>query len=97
MSKGVIFDFDGVMAETEPFQLEAYNRLLTQFGAPQLTDLTFIREYIGLFEPGPFLIDRFTFLADEVVMADNRTVRLGLANFPVSELLGSVVVKIASE
>jgi beta-phosphoglucomutase len=55
MSKGVIFDFDGVIAETEPLQLEAYNRLLTQFGAPPLTEMTFIREYIGL--PTPKIID----------------------------------------
>jgi HAD superfamily hydrolase (TIGR01509 family) len=55
MSKGVIFDFDGVMAETEPLQLEAYNRLLSQFGAPQLTEFTFIREYIGL--PTPKILE----------------------------------------
>jgi HAD superfamily hydrolase (TIGR01509 family) len=48
MTKAVVFDFDGVIAETEPIQLEAYNKLLDQFNVPPLSEATFIREYVGL-------------------------------------------------
>ena len=48
MTKAVVFDFDGVIAETESLQLEAYNILLKQFNAPPLPETTFIREYVGL-------------------------------------------------
>ncbi|HEX6518654.1 MAG TPA: HAD-IA family hydrolase [Streptosporangiaceae bacterium] len=47
MLKAVFFDFDGVIAETEPLQLRAYNAVLEQRGCPEMTEEQF-SGYVGL-------------------------------------------------
>ena len=47
VSKAVIFDFDGVIADTEPLQLKAYNRLLAELDKPQLSEQAFISDWLG--------------------------------------------------
>ena len=47
MTKLVIFDFDGVIAETEPLQLDSYNKLLSHFAKPSINKEIFVEKYIG--------------------------------------------------
>lgn len=56
MSKAVIFDFDGIIAETEDLQFEAFNRLLTQLDKPKLSEQDFIHQCIG--RPTSVIISR---------------------------------------
>lgn len=48
MKKAVVFDFDGVIVETEALQLRSYNALLSEFGREPISEQTFASEYVGL-------------------------------------------------
>ena len=48
MPKGIVFDFDGVIAETEPLQLASYNRLLEKYDVRRVDEPSFSRNLVGL-------------------------------------------------
>lgn len=46
MLQAVIFDFDGVIADTEPLHFKAYNRVLKGYGA-KIAKKAYYRDYLG--------------------------------------------------
>jgi len=58
MFRGVIFDFDGVITDTEILHLRAFNRVLAQHGG-EITTREYYTDYLGLTD-----VDCFTLLAD---------------------------------
>ena len=59
MFRGVIFDFDGVITDTEILHLRAFNRVLAQHGS-EITTREYYTDYLGLTD-----VDCFTLLADK--------------------------------
>jgi HAD superfamily hydrolase (TIGR01509 family) len=55
---GVIFDFDGVIADSEPLQYEAYSRVLRAFGVA-VTREEYSREWIAAGRGPEYAVDRF--------------------------------------
>ncbi len=58
MLKAVIFDFDGVITDSEILHLRAFNRVLAQFGI-ELTKKDYYKEYLGLTD-----VDCFNLIAE---------------------------------
>jgi beta-phosphoglucomutase len=46
MLQAVIFDFDGVIADTEPLHFKAYNRVLGEYGI-KITKKAYYRDFLG--------------------------------------------------
>jgi beta-phosphoglucomutase len=51
--KGLILDFDGVLANTEPLHLRAYQTVLAEIGVP-LEETTYYERYLGFDDVGVF-------------------------------------------
>ena len=53
MLKAIIFDFDGVLADTEPLHFKMFQRVLHEEGLP-LSEQDYYRKYVGLDDKGCF-------------------------------------------
>ena len=53
MLKAIIFDFDGVLADTEPLHLKMFQRVLQAEGLP-LSDRDYYEKYVGFDDKGCF-------------------------------------------
>ena len=53
MLKAIIFDFDGVLADTEPLHFKMFQRVLHEDGLP-LREQDYYRKYVGLDDKGCF-------------------------------------------
>lgn len=53
MIKAIVFDFDGVLADSEPLHLRAYQRVLSPFGIT-LTRQDYYEQYLGYDDEGVF-------------------------------------------
>jgi len=51
--KAIIFDFDGVLADTEPLHFKMFQRVLHEEGLP-LSEQDYYRKYVGLDDKGCF-------------------------------------------
>jgi len=51
--KAIVFDFDGVLADSEPLHLRAYQKVLSQFGIT-LTKEDYYTQYLGYDDEGVF-------------------------------------------
>jgi beta-phosphoglucomutase len=58
MLKAVIFDFDGVITDSEILHLRAFNRVLTQYGI-EIAKKDYYKEYLGLTD-----VDCFNLIAE---------------------------------
>ncbi|WP_333589739.1 HAD hydrolase-like protein [Ligilactobacillus acidipiscis] len=47
MSKGIIFDMDGLLVDTEVVLLEAYQHLLQRYGNDAFTQTCYVQNYSG--------------------------------------------------
>ncbi len=47
MLRAAIFDFDGVISDTEPMHLRAFNKVLAQYGI-EITETGYYKDYLGL-------------------------------------------------
>lgn len=65
MIKAIVFDFDGVLADSEPLHLRAYQRVLSKLGIT-LTRDEYYTSYLGYDDEGVFaqLIERHGFRVD---------------------------------
>lgn len=52
--RAIIFDFDGVIADTEPLHLAALQRVLADIDIP-LTEAEYYADYLGFDDRGCFL------------------------------------------
>ncbi len=59
MLRAVIFDFDGVITDSEMLHLRCFNQVLTQFG-PQIATEDYYKDYLGLTDVDVFrlVVDR---------------------------------------
>ncbi len=62
MLRAVIFDFDGVITDSEVLHLRAYNKVLAQYGI-EISTKDYYREYLGLSD-----LDCFKALVDKRVL-----------------------------
>ena len=53
MLKAIIFDFDGVLADTEPLHFKMFQRVLHEEGLP-LREQDYYQKYVGLDDKGCF-------------------------------------------
>ena len=53
MLKAIIFDFDGVLADTEPLHFKMFQRVLHEAGLP-LSEQDYYQKYVGLDDKGCF-------------------------------------------
>ena len=53
MIKAIVFDFDGVLADSEPLHLRAYQEVLSQFGVT-LSREDYYANYLGYDDEGVF-------------------------------------------
>ena len=53
MLKAIIFDFDGVLADTEPLHLKVFQRVLQEEGLP-LSERDYYQKYVGFDDKGCF-------------------------------------------
>lgn len=53
MLKAIIFDFDGVLADTEPLHLKMFQRVLQEEGLP-LSERDYYQKYVGFDDKGCF-------------------------------------------
>jgi len=54
MLKAIIFDCDGVIADTEPIHMAAFGRILVEEGVPPLTEDDYFAHYLALDDRGCF-------------------------------------------
>ena len=73
MLRAVIFDFDGVITDSEIMHLHSFNRVLAQYNI-EITTEDYYKDYLGLTDA-----DVFTLLADQN--------RLGLDAKPIENLI----------
>lgn len=84
MSKGIIFDMDGLLVDTEVVLLEAYQHLLQRYGNDAFTQTYYVQNYSGHNEEDNMwrLISEFEFPI---------TLEMGLAE--CKKLRGSYLLK----
>ncbi len=78
--RGIVFDFDGVIANSEPLHFEGFRDVLTQEGV-QLTEADYYERYLGFDDAGAFAAiaaDRgLTWTAPHIaLLVDRKAVRL---------------------
>lgn len=70
MITAIVFDFDGVLADSEPWHLHAYQRVLSRFGVT-LSREDYYANYLGYDDEGVFsqLIERHRIRVDDIAIA----------------------------